>query len=167
MLLVYTGNGKGKTSALVGQAVRAIGQGLKVACAQLMKSDIMAGEQQFLAKELGADFFIGGCGFYRNEAEKEKHRAAALEVLAWAEKRVPDFDMLLLDEAVYALEADLIKADELKNLIALCAVNKTHLVISGRAAPQWLVDAADTVTEMREIKHHYQNGIKAQKGIEF
>lgn len=167
MLLIYTGNGKGKTSASVGQAVRAMGQGLKVAFAQFMKSDVKAGEQRLLERELGTDFFIGGCGFYRNEAEKEKHRAAALEVLDWAGARVQSHDMLLLDEALYALGAGLVSDDELKRLIGRCRAGGTHLVLSGRGAPEWLLAEADMATEMTPLKHHFDAGIKAQKGIEF
>lgn len=167
MLLVYTGDGKGKTSALVGQAMRAAGQGLKVAFAQFMKKDVKAGEQILLERDLGSNFFIGGCGFYRNEAEKDKHRQAALEVLDWAAERVRSCDMLLLDEVLYALGAGLLQDAELKSLIELCRAGGVHLVLSGRGAPGWLVDEADMVTEMRPVKHHFEAGIKAQKGIEF
>lgn len=167
ILMVYTGEGKGKTSATVGQAMRALGQGLKVAFAQFMKSDVRAGEQRMLERELGADFFMGGCGFYRNEAEKARHRAAALEVLDWAGARASRLDMLLLDEALYALGAGLLEDEELKVLIALCRKENTHLVLSGRGLPGWLLAEADTVTELVPRKHHYAAGIKAQKGIEF
>lgn len=167
MLLIYTGNGKGKTSATVGQAVRAMGQGMKVAFAQFMKSDVRAGEQSLLERELGDDFLIGGCGFYRNKAEREKHREAALKVLSWAEKRSQGYDMLLLDEALYAMKAGILTEDELKKLITLCRASGTHLVLSGRGAPDWLMAEADMVTETTPLKHHAQAGIKAQKGIEF
>lgn len=167
MLLIYTGNGKGKTSASVGQAVRAVGQGLKVAFAQFMKSNTRAGEQLLLARELGENFIVGGCGFFRNEAERPRHRAAAEEVLAWAGERIPWLDILVLDEALYALSAGLLEDDELRALIARCRTENTHLVLSGRGAPDWLIAEADTVTEMLPVKHHYESGIKAQKGIEF
>lgn len=167
MLLIYTGNGKGKTSATVGQAIRAIGQGFKVAFAQFMKSDVKAGEQIILERELGDNFLIGGCGFYRNEAEKQKHRAAALEVLDWVREKAAGLDMLLLDEALYALGSGLLEKDELVDLIELCRKHNTHLVLSGRGAPEWLVAEADTVSELLPVKHHYDSGIKAQKGIEF
>lgn len=167
MLLVYTGDGKGKTSATVGQAVRAIGQNFKVAFVQLMKRDVHAGEQRILERELGEDFFVGGCGFYLDEAEKPKHRAAALEALDWAKSRAGKRDMLLLDEALYALRAELLTEEELRELIAMCRDGDTHLVLSGRGAPDWLVEEADMVTELLPLKHHYQAGIKAQKGIEF
>lgn len=167
MLLVYTGNGKGKTSATVGQAVRAMGQGLKVAFAQFMKSDVKAGEQLLLEKELGQDFLIGGCGFYRNEKEREKHREAALEVLGWAEQRAKSHDMVLLDEALYALGSALLTEEELGGLIRLFKAENKHLVLSGRGAPDWLIAEADMVTELAPLKHHFNSGIKAQKGIEF
>ena len=167
MLLVYTGNGKGKTSATVGQAVRAMGQGLKVAFAQFMKSDVKAGEQRLLEKELGQNFLIGGCGFYRDDKERERHRQAALEVLDWAERRVKNHDMILLDEALYALGAGLLTEEELKAFIVLCRSENTHLVLSGRGVPGWLAAEAGMITEMVPVKHHFDAGIKAQKGIEF
>lgn len=167
LLLVYTGDGKGKTSASTGQAVRAFGRGMLVGFAQFMKRDVQAGEQKVLKELLGDNFLIGGCGFYRNEAEKEQHRAAALEVLEWAIKRAAKLDMLVLDETLYALGSGLILQDELMRVIQACRKADTHLVLSGRGLPDWLEQEADTVTVMQEHKHHYANGIKAQSGIEF
>ncbi len=167
MLLIYTGNGKGKTSASVGQAVRAMGRGLKVAFAQFMKSDVKAGEQRILQQLLGEAFFIGGRGFYCDEPEKPMHREAALEALRWAQEKAAAQDMLVLDEALYALGSGLLVDEELRGLIKLCRDNNTHLVLSGRGVPPWLLAEADMVTEMQPVKHHYDQGIKAQKGIEF
>ncbi len=167
LILVYTGNGKGKTSACVGQAVRAMGQGLKLAFVQFMKRDEQAGEQQMLHKLLGENFFAGGLGFFRNEEERPPHREAAINALAWVSARIKDMDMLILDESLYALHAGLLDKTEIEALVLKAKEHKTHLVFSGRNAPDWLVQMAHLVTEMGEIKHPWQQGIKASKGIEY
>ncbi len=167
MLLVYTGNGKGKTSACIGQAVRALGQDLRVAFAQCMKSNTQAGEQRLLASLLGELFYVGGLGFFRDEATRPAHREAALATIAWAQERLATLDMVVLDESLYALKAGLITQEELTAFIDEAQVQETHVVLSGRGAPQWLVDKAHLVTEMQEIKHHWQQGIQASRGIEF
>ena len=105
MILVYTGNGKGKTSACVGQAVRALGRNMTVAFGQFMKRDGQAGEQRMLAQWLGPRFLAGGEGFLRREEDRPAHRAAALRVLAWARACVPEAEMLVMDECLNALAA--------------------------------------------------------------
>lgn len=167
MILVYTGNGKGKTCACVGQAVRALGQGMAVAFGQFMKRQCGAGEQRLLAQLLGPDFCAAGPGFLRDEAERPAHRQAALTLLAWARERQERADMLVLDEALYALNAGLVSQAELTALLDGARRLNRHLVLSGRGAPDWLTAGADLVTEMAEIKHPWRAGIAAQPGIEF
>lgn len=167
MILIYTGNGKGKTCACVGQALRALGQGLRVGFGQFMKKDVRAGEQIMLERLLGENFRAGGRGFFRREEEREEHRAAALTLLGWARGQLPHLDMLLLDESLYALRAGLLERTEVETLLSEARTADCHLVLSGRDAPRWLMDMADLVTEMGEIKHPAQSGVKAQRGIEF
>ncbi len=167
MLIVYTGNGKGKTSATVGQAVRAAGQGFRVLFAQFMKKDVQAGEQKMLATLPGVRFYIGGNSFFYNEKERPAHRTAAEKTLEWVLQGIPDADMVVLDEALYALNKDLLTREEVENLIAETQRAGKHLVLSGRGIPDWLEERADLVTEMREIKHPAQKGVPATKGIEF
>ena len=167
MLLIYTGNGKGKTSASVGQAVRAHGQGLTVAFGQFMKRPGQAGEQNVLSTLLGNRFFAGGQGFFRNEEERETHREAALEVLRWAENMLASADMLVLDEILYAHGYGLVSEDELRTLMEKARTAGAHLVLSGRGLPAWLEREADLVTEMTEKKHHFAQGRQAAPGIEF
>ena len=107
MLLIYTGNGKGKTSASVGQTIRAHGQGLTVAFGQFMKRPGQAGEQKVLSIMLENRFFAGGPGFFRDEEEREKHRGAALEVLRWAEDMLAGVDMLVLDDGLFDIDLSL------------------------------------------------------------
>lgn len=168
MLLVYTGNGKGKTCASTGQALRAHGQGMRVYFAQFMKSDVQAGEQRLLPEILGKEHFhTGGCGFFRSETERPKHREKALSTLNWCHSVLPAADMLVADEILYALGQCLVIQEELEALIDACTTGKVHLVVSGRGLPAWLEQRADLVTEMREIKHPWQNGVPATKGVEF
>ncbi|MDR1490268.1 MAG: cob(I)yrinic acid a,c-diamide adenosyltransferase [Desulfovibrio sp.] len=167
MILVYTGDGKGKTSAAVGQALRAHGQGLGVAFAQFMKRGGRAGEQKALSELLGTRFFAGGAGFFVKDSGYERHRQAALSVLAWAEERLPDADMLVLDEALYALRSGLLLEEELRGLIAKARARGMYLVLTGRGLPEWLRKEADLITEMIPLKHPLRQGQKALKGIEF
>lgn len=167
MIFVYTGPGKGKTSACLGQVIRALGSGLTVAFAQFMKRDGEAGEQSFLRTCLGQGFLAGGAGFFRNESERPVHRAAAERTLAWARARLPECDVLILDESLYALGKDLLTRDELKTLIEEARTSNTHLILSGRGFPDDLLDDVDLVTEMREIKHPLRQGHGAVKGLDF
>ncbi|MDR2744857.1 MAG: cob(I)yrinic acid a,c-diamide adenosyltransferase [Desulfovibrio sp.] len=167
MLILYTGNGKGKTSACVGQALRAAGQGMAVAFGQFMKRDNQSGEQRILKRLLGTFFFAGGEGFFRYEKDRARHRAAALNTLAWGKNILSGADMLVLDETLYALNAALLTKGEVANLVETSGMLDRHLVLSGRNAPDWLVQLADIVTEMREIKHPCRDGVAAAPGIEF
>ncbi|MFW5730506.1 MAG: cob(I)yrinic acid a,c-diamide adenosyltransferase [Desulfonatronovibrionaceae bacterium] len=167
MILIYTGNGKGKTSAAVGQAVRASGSGLRVAFGQFLKRPGQAGEQKLLAQLLGQDFLAAGKGFFRSARERHKHRQAAVELLQWAREKIPDHDLVVLDESIYALQSGLITTEELQSILDLAAGQGVHLVLTGRNTPDWLAEKADTVSEITEIKHHFQTGLNAVRGIEY
>ncbi|HEU6438639.1 MAG TPA: cob(I)yrinic acid a,c-diamide adenosyltransferase [Nitratidesulfovibrio sp.] len=167
MLLIYTGNGKGKTSACVGQAIRALGQGMNVAFGQFMKRSGQAGEQEMLGRLLGERFRAGGQGFLRREEDRPAHRKAAQELLQWAEGILPQVDMLVLDETLYALGYDIVTRAEVEHLLELAEPQGRHLVLSGRGLPDWLAERADLVTEMTEVKHPWQKGVQATRGIEF
>lgn len=168
LIMIYTGSGKGKTSAAVGQAVRAKGSGLSVAFGQFLKRDDQAGEQKILKSLLGNDFFASGQGFYRNKSQYRKHRDAVKEMINWAENKISsDYDLLILDEAIYALGMDLLKKEELDGLIDKATVSGTNLVLTGRNSPPWLTEKADMVSEIFEVKHHFQKNVSARKGIEF
>lgn len=168
MILIYTGKGKGKTSACVGQAVRAHGAGLRVAFVQCMKRDGQAGEQAVLASMLGARYYAGGAGFFRNEGERPAHTVAATATLARALALLPEIDMLVLDESLYALGAGLLTQDALLALLDAAREKNVHLVLSGRGLPDWLAERADYITEMTEIKHPWTiHKTPAIRGIEF
>ncbi len=176
MIIIYTGNGKGKTSACVGQAIRARGQDFEVLFAQFMKRSAAAGEQRLLSRLLGDAFFCNGKGFYHGRTEEfAAHRASVQETLAWARKRLDlpiqssscPGRMLILDEALYALGHGLLEETELRELMKLCREREIHLVLSGRGLPDWLKKEADLVSEIQEIKHPLRSGEKALPGIEF
>ncbi|MFW5735500.1 MAG: cob(I)yrinic acid a,c-diamide adenosyltransferase [Oceanidesulfovibrio sp.] len=187
MIIVYTGEGKGKTTAAVGQAIRGIGGGFAVAFAQFLKRPDAAGEQRFLEVELGDDFLAGGLGFYRDAKDYDKHRDAALRVLEWAQARLMPptaeqegtglarrrpVDLIVLDEILYALGSELVTREEVERLIGHAGTivenrgKPPHIVLTGRGLPDWLAERADLVTEMRELKHPARAGLPAQHGVE-
>ena len=168
LILVYTGNGKGKTSAAVGQAVRALGSGIEVAFGQFLKRDNQAGEQKILKSILGNNFKASGTGFFRHAKDKQRHRDGALRLLKWADEKIRDnCGMLILDEVLYALKMELITRDELEDLMDHASRAGISMVLTGRDMPLWLKEKVDLVSEILEIKHHFQKNIPARKGIEF
>ena len=109
MIIVYTVNVNGKTSASVGQAIRALGNSIPLCFVQFMKSDVQAGEQIFLQQLLQDNLYIGGKGFFRKEEERPKHREAVLACLKWIETKKETVSMLVCDEILYAYHAKLMK----------------------------------------------------------
>lgn len=166
---VYTGNGKGKTTAALGQALRAMGHGLSVYVIQFMKGNIEYGELE-MSRRLGPQFKLVQMGrktFVDKKNPHPKDVRLANEALALAEecakKRV--CDILILDEINVALDFKLI---ELARVVALMDKKPTdmELILTGRRAPAAVIAKADLVTEMKEVKHHYNKGVGARLGIE-
>ncbi|MEW6274750.1 MAG: cob(I)yrinic acid a,c-diamide adenosyltransferase [Bacillota bacterium] len=171
LVMVFTGNGKGKTTAALGLGMRAWGQGKKVLVLQFIKGRWRYGELR-AAGQLGENFEIRQLGegftYLNNEITMEEHRAAARAALqdAGEELARARVDVLILDEILYALKLKLITLAEVLALLDRKPA-QMHLVLTGRGAPPEIIERADLVTEMKEIKHHYARGIKAQKGVEF
>jgi len=165
---VYTGDGKGKTTAALGLVMRALGQGLRPAVLQFMKSDPSWGEIVTLRK-LGVD--VVQCGLdhwvFKGEASAEDVAAAAAG-LAKARALVGsgDYDLVVLDELITAVFFELIPVDDVLAVMA-AKPSAVELVMTGRRAPEELVAAADLATEMRPLKHYYDAGVEARRGIEF
>jgi cob(I)alamin adenosyltransferase len=165
---IYTGDGKGKTTAALGLVVRALGRDLKVCLLQFMKSDPTWGEIVTL-KRLGVP--VQQCGLdhwvIKGEASEEDLAAAAAG-LAKARARVEsgDFDLVVLDELMTAVSFELVGVDDVLAVIAAKPPG-VELVMTGRGAPEELVAAADLATEMRPLKHYYDAGVKARPGIEY
>ncbi len=170
LVLVFTGDGKGKTTAALGLALRAWGQGMRVLVIQFIKADVETGELKAAARLDGLEIRPLGAGFVYpgDEQALERHREAATAALAAGRAALEgkQHHMIVLDEIFYALGLDLVTAEQVLALLAL-KPEGVHLVLTGRGAPPEILARADLVTEMREIRHHYRNGVKAQQGIEY
>jgi len=164
---VYTGNGKGKTTAAFGLAMRARGRGKKVCIIQFMKPDEGYGEQ-ISARKLGIELHAFGTNRFVNKKNPRKEDIERAEqALQFArEKLREDYDLLILDEINVALDFNLIKLDDVMELIDSLP-EKTELVLTGRYAKPEIIEKADLVTEMREVKHYYTKGVMAREGIEY
>ena len=169
LLIVHTGKGKGKTTAALGMVVRAIGHGKKVGVVQFVKGAMTTGEKAvFDAFPDNVTFKPMGEGFTWNTQDKTRDIALARE--AWDEvKRMiadPAYDMVLADELNIVLRYDYLPVEEVLEAVTNRDEMK-HVLITGRNAPEPLIEAADLVTEMTLIKHPFRSGVKAQAGIEF
>ena len=168
VLVVNTGNGKGKSSAAFGVVARALGHGLKVAVIQFVKSRSDTGEEAFFRNVPDVRWHVMGEGFTWETQDKERDATAARA--AWEQARLyladPTIGLLVLDEMTYAFKYGWLQLDAvLADLQGRPAMQ--HVIITGRAAPQALVDAADTVSEMAMVKHAFKAGIAAMPGLEF
>ena len=169
LLIVHTGKGKGKTSAALGMVVRAIGHGMKVGVVQFVKGAMTTGEKVvFDAFPDNVEFRPMGEGFTWNTQDRARDIAAARA--AWEEVRRmiadPAYHMILADELNIALRYDYLPLDEVLAVLAARDEMK-HVIVTGRNAPEALIEAADLVTEMTMVKHPFRSGVKAQAGIEF
>jgi cob(I)alamin adenosyltransferase len=171
LIIVFTGNGKGKTTAAMGQALRAVGQGLKVLMLQFIKGTWDYGELKSI-KRLDPDFKIKplGKGFIRSKSKLNDKEALENINQSWEQARKEIFsekyDMVILDEINYVIDFGLLPVEEMLTLLTDKPEGQ-HIVLTGRNAHKSVVEKADLVTEMVEIKHQCSKGIKAQKGIEF
>jgi cob(I)alamin adenosyltransferase len=169
LVQVYTGNGKGKTSAAFGLALRAIGRGLKVYMIQFIKGGFDYGElytvknmPNFTLKAFGRGKFV------TSKPAQKKDVKLAQEALHLAEQVIQDgrYNILILDEINVALELKLISLEDVLKLIR-SKPSGLELVLTGRNAPEKIVEVADLVTEMKEVKHPFNKGMAARKGIEY
>ena len=177
LVIVYTGNGKGKTTAALGAVLRALGHGWRVLVIQFFKGDwpVVFGELEMgkrLAPQL--DVLQLGKGFVKHMGDQkpfEEHVAAATEAVRVAKARITSgvYDLIVLDEIIYAIDYAGIQLVSLEDVLGLLDTKppSLHLILTGRNAPQAIIDRADLVTEMREIKHPWQQKIPAQQGIDY
>jgi cob(I)alamin adenosyltransferase len=168
LVIVNTGNGKGKTTAALGLLLRASGQGLRVAMFQFIKAKSGNWGEQRAARTLGVEITPLGSGFTWTSDDLERDRALAHE--GWERCRAAiesgDYDLVILDEITYCFTFGWLDLNEVLDVLRRRREDM-HVVLTGRDAPPELIDFADLVTEMREIKHPFAAGVKAQKGIEF
>ena len=167
LLLVLTGNGKGKSSSAFGMVARSLGYGFKVGVAQFLKSRRDTGEEKFLGTQAGVDWQVLGDGFTWDTQDKAADIATAERGWAVAQGFLRDenLHLVVLDELTYLLSYGYLDAAQVcADLAARPAMQ--HVVITGRAAPDCLLELADTVSEIADVKHAYRAGIKAQPGID-
>ncbi|RJP48253.1 MAG: cob(I)yrinic acid a,c-diamide adenosyltransferase [Anaerolineaceae bacterium] len=169
LVIVNTGNGKGKSTAAFGMLLRAWGRGLRVCVIQFIKSETGKWGEVKAAQKLGIDWFTTGNGFTWLSKDMDETTARAIHGWELAKEKIAggNYDVIILDEFTYALHYGWLNTVQVIDWLKARKPEKLHLVITGRNAPAELIEYADLVTEMLEVKHPYQKGIKAQAGIEF
>lgn len=172
LLVVITGYGKGKTTSALGMVLRAVGHGLRVCVVQFMKGDMYAGEIDGLKKLAPqVEHHLTGkgfCGIQGNPYPHSEHRANAQSAIKLAKEKMlsGEFDMLICDEINNALHLRLVDLPQVLDLIS-SKPPMMHLVLTGRDAHPDVIEKADTVSEVNEIKHAYRMGIEPQKGVDY
>lgn len=167
VVLVHTGNGKGKSSSAFGMIARALGHNMRVGVVQFIKGGSPTGEETFFRRFPKVEYHVMGEGFTWETQDKQRDIASAQAAwdVACSMLRNPDIALVVLDEINIALKLHYLQIEQvleaLRNRPAM-----QHVVLTGRAAPDALIEYADTVTEMRPIKHAFDAGIQAQEGIE-
>lgn len=167
ILMVITGNGKGKSTAGFGTVARAVGHGLKASVVQFIKGTWDCGERDLLAQH-GVDFYVMGTGFTWETQDREKDMQAAAQAWADAEKLLQDdtIDLVLLDELTYMVTYKYLELEQVLTALQNRPEHQ-HVVITGRACHRGIIEIADTVSEVQSIKHAFEAGIKAQKGFDY
>jgi cob(I)alamin adenosyltransferase len=172
LVIVYTGNGKGKTTAALGMALRAVGYNHKICLIQFIKGSWPYGEMVSIKRlEPELELIIAGKGFVGiidDKSPREEHIKIAKQALQISKEKIQSgaYNIVILDEVNYAINLGLIDVKDVLELIKSKPEN-LNLVLTGNHAKQEIIDLADLVTEMKEIKHPYKSGIKAKKGIDF
>lgn len=172
LVIVYTGKGKGKTTAALGMALRAVGYNHKICMIQFIKGSWHYGEMTS-SKRLEPEFELtaigkGFVGILDDKSPIEDHKKIAYEALKVAKEKITSktYNLVILDEINYALNLGLIDLKDVLDVIAT-KPDDVNLVLTGNHAREEIIEKADLVTEMREIKHPFKSGIKAKKGIDF
>lgn len=172
LFLIITGNGKGKTTSAMGMALRGCGHGLKTIIVQFMKGDLYSGEWDGV-KHLAPFVKLyhtgkGFCGIEGNPYPQSEHKKNAQEAIKLVEKIISsgECDTLILDEINNALQLNLVNLDQVKKILKL-RPDHMHIIMTGRDAHEDLIQLADTVSEVREIKHAYRKDIEPQPGIDY
>jgi len=167
-IIIHTGDGKGKTTAALGTVFRALGHGQKVCVIQFIKGQGKYGERILAEKLENLDWHICGKGFVFKKENVEEDRKIAEEGFRLAAEIIASdrYDLVVLDELTYLPALDFLAAEKIVETLR-SKPERLSIIVTGRKAPPELVEIADTVSEVRVVKHAYQQGIKAQKGIEF
>ncbi len=168
LVLINTGDGKGKSTAAFGTAMRAVARGWRVAVIQFLKSgDWRVGEEK-IGRQLGIDWWVLGDGFTWDSEDIDESEAIAREAWARASEKIEsaDYDLVVLDEVTYPITWGWIDVDDVVSLIQ-SRPEKVNLILTGRDASAELVEIADTVTEMTKVKHAFDEGVMARRGIDY
>ena len=174
MILIITGNGKGKTTSAIGTAIRGIGWGKKTAIAFFDKEGSHYGEQHIFdllqdcicVLRFGEHRFDENKKTFRFKNTKKDKDAVKNGISKVAELYKQDYFLIICDELISCLDIGLIDENPIRDLIEKCPKN-THLILTGRHAPLWMTEKADLVSEVKEIKHYFKKGVKAIKGIDY
>ena len=167
ILIVLTGNGKGKSSSAFGMVARALGHGMKTGVCQFIKSRTDTGEEAFFSQNPQCEWHVLGDGFTWDTQDRSQDIASAERGWAIAERMLsdPSYPLVVLDELTYLLSYHYLDSERVLDALANRPPMQ-HVVVTGRAAIEPLLELADTVTEMLDVKHAYRAGIKAQPGID-
>lgn len=167
VLLVLTGDGKGKSSSAFGMVARALGHGLHVGVVQLIKGRYETGERRFFGRFPGVSYHVMGKGFTWETQDRERDVRAAAAAWEMAERMLRDsaFALVVLDELNIALRYRYLKLETVLHALRSRPAAQ-HVVVTGRGAPAELIELADTVTDMQPVKHAFEAGVCAQRGIE-
>ena len=168
LILVLTGNGKGKSSSAFGMVGRALGHGMKVGVCQFIKSRTDTGEEAFYGAHPNCDWYVLGDGFTWDTQDRTQDIKTSEKGWQIATKMLqdPSFDLVVLDELTYLLSYKYLDKEMVLNTVSE-KPEMQHVVVTGRSALAELRELADTVSEIRDEKHAYKSGVKAQKGIDF
>ena len=170
LIIVHTGNGKGKTTAALGMVMRSLGHGYKVAIVQFIKGAWEPAEKQILEQYSGQlEFYAMGEGFTWETQDREKDILAAQKAWQKAQEFIlnPEYQLVLLDEINIALKLDYLNLQDILKILDQTP-ESNHVILTGRGAKPELIEMADLVTEMKMVKHPFkEQGVKAQAGIEF
>ncbi|WP_457621527.1 cob(I)yrinic acid a,c-diamide adenosyltransferase [Persephonella sp.] len=181
MIIIFTGNGKGKTTAAVGTGIRALGAGKKVLMVQFMKVRERSSEYNVIKDLKGFDIYsFGREGFYLPEEELKRNPdllktgvkpfsdidfKLAEEGISFVRQRASEYDLIILDEICVAVYYRLLDTRKIADLLK--EFRDKHFILTGRYCPDEIIDMADLVTQMIEVKHYYKKGVKAVKGLDF
>lgn len=168
LLLVLTGNGKGKSSSAFGMLARSVGHGLRCGVVQFIKGQWECGEHLLFHNHPMVEFHVMNTGFTWDTQDREADIAAAVKTWAHAEKILqnPDVNVVILDELTYMLTYGYLDADQVINALTNRPPEQ-HVIVTGRNANQRLIDLADTVSEVEDVKHAFNAGVRVQKGIDY
>lgn len=169
LLIVNTGEGKGKSTAAFGMALRAWGRGFRICVIQFVKAETGQWGEVKAAKKLGIEWITTGDGFTWTSKDMDETIARARHGWEIAKEKIASggYDLIVLDEFTYTLAYEWLDVSEILDWLRLHRPSDLHLVITGRSAPEALIAQADLVTEMKLIKHPYEQGLQAQAGVEF